>query len=330
MPLSLTDNLNSKYIEAINQLTSKKARRKIIAYVESYDDIYFWRTVLGRFENDKQYFEIMLPSRDNSLERGKKAAISKLATSVGKDMIACVDADYDYLLQGRTQASHGMLTNKYIFHTYVYAIENYQCYAQGLHDVCVMVTLNDHSIFDFEEYLKAYSRCIYPLFVWNVWINRQKFYTDFTITEFGKIINPGKAILHRPEVMLEIVYNKVERKVHSLRRRYVQFEQERQSFERELEQLGVTPDNTYLFIQGHHLFNYVVAPIVTKVCDKLVAERQNEITRTSLHSAQEKTELACYSHSIEEVKPMMKKNTYYQNSEPFQRLLKDVENYLSE
>lgn len=58
----LKDNLNSRYFEAANQMTSKKAKRRIVAYVESYDDIYFWRTVLSRFEDDKRYFEVMLPS----------------------------------------------------------------------------------------------------------------------------------------------------------------------------------------------------------------------------------------------------------------------------
>lgn len=66
----LKDNINSRYFEAANQMTSKKARRRIVAYVESYDDIYFWRTVLGRFEDDKRYFEVMLPSHQK-LERGR-------------------------------------------------------------------------------------------------------------------------------------------------------------------------------------------------------------------------------------------------------------------
>ena len=56
---------------AANKLASKKARRRIVAYVESYDDVFFWRTVLGRFEDDTRYFEVMLPTRDK-LERGKK------------------------------------------------------------------------------------------------------------------------------------------------------------------------------------------------------------------------------------------------------------------
>ena len=74
MPKGLKGYLNSGYFEAANSLTSKKARHRIVAYVESYDDIYFWRTVLSEFENDKRYFEVMLPSKGN-LSRGKKSVL---------------------------------------------------------------------------------------------------------------------------------------------------------------------------------------------------------------------------------------------------------------
>ncbi|MDQ9768464.1 DUF4435 domain-containing protein, partial [Acinetobacter baumannii] len=67
---------------------------------------------------------------------------------MGRCMIACVDADYDYLMQGLTASSHEVCTNPYVFHTYVYAIENFQCYAPALQSVCVMATLNDRPIFD--------------------------------------------------------------------------------------------------------------------------------------------------------------------------------------
>ena len=59
---------------AANKLASKKARRRIVAYVESYDDVFFWRTVLTKFEDDTRYFEVMLPTREK-LERGKKSAL---------------------------------------------------------------------------------------------------------------------------------------------------------------------------------------------------------------------------------------------------------------
>ena len=74
-----------------------------MAYVESYDDILFWRTVLKAHETDEYYFEVMLPSK-TSLQRGKKAALMNVLgeSQLGENMVACVDADYDYMLQGRT------------------------------------------------------------------------------------------------------------------------------------------------------------------------------------------------------------------------------------
>ena len=64
MPKRLTDNLNSDYLSAANKLKPKTARRRIVAYVESYDDIYFWRTVLSRFENNSRFMQ----KTDESIE----------------------------------------------------------------------------------------------------------------------------------------------------------------------------------------------------------------------------------------------------------------------
>ena len=77
MAKRLTGNISSQYLEAANRLRSKNARKKIVAYVESYDDILFWRTVLSPYENDKRYFEVMLPSH-RTLERGKKSVLMNL------------------------------------------------------------------------------------------------------------------------------------------------------------------------------------------------------------------------------------------------------------
>ena len=40
----LKDNLSSAYFDAANYLNGRNARKRIVAYVESYDDIFFWRT----------------------------------------------------------------------------------------------------------------------------------------------------------------------------------------------------------------------------------------------------------------------------------------------
>ncbi len=329
MAKRLTDNINSQYFEAINKMTPKKARRRIVVYVESYDDVFFWRSVLGRYEDDKLTFDIMLPSRNQHLDRGKKAAISNMLKGVGRDMVACVDADYDYILQGATEMSRQMLENPYIFHTYAYAIENFQCYAKGLHETCVMVTLNDHRIFNFERFLQSYSQTIWPLFVWHVvFLQRRKMTMHFDMCEFNKVVVLPSVRIQNPKWAIEYLSKKVRAKMFQLERRFPKLKDALPETERMLRDLGINDSNTYLYIQGHHLFDLVVSPVVQTVCDILRNEQENDIRDRAVHSEQARTEIACYENSLGKVKMMMKKNTYYQFSPEFQKILADVERYL--
>ena len=329
MAKRLKDSINSSYFEAANALTSKKARHRIVAYVESYDDIYFWRTVLSEFENDKRYFEVMLPSKVN-LTRGKKSVLMNFLEGepLGKDMIACVDADYDYLMQGRTAQSRKILESPYVFHTYVYAIENYQCYAPSLHNVCVSVTLNDHRIFDFSEYFRQFSEAIFPLLVWSIMLYRNGQYPKFTISELSRIADPGGFNVQNPEPSIANVKRKVRTKVNDLQRHFPDAKEEYLKTKDDIRRLGVTPQTTYLYIQGHHLFDAVVSPILSKVCNLLRQERQNEISHAWAHKMQKRNEMSCYENSLQDIKAMLKKNTGYMASEQFRRLQEDIQNYL--
>lgn len=324
----LRENLSSNYFAAANRLNSKAARHRIVAYVESYDDVFFWRTVLSSYETPRYYFQVMLPSRDRQLKRGKKAVLMNLLHDrVGADMIACVDADYDYLVQGATDVSRQVLESPYVFHTYAYAIENLQCYAPSLHDVCVAVTLNDHSIFDIQAFLTRYSEIIYPLFVWNIWFYRTLRHHDYTMTDFLSDIEMGHFSMAQANEMLSRLARKVGRKTESLRRGYPQASL--QQVEASLLHLGVLPTNTYLYIQGHHLFEKVVEPMLSCVCTRLIREREEEISRDSVHSVQRRNELSCYSHSVEDVGAMLKKNMGYVLSDAFTHIRADVARFLS-
>ena len=329
MAKRLQEQLSSAYFQAANKMTSKRMPRRIVAYVESYDDIYFWRTVLAGFENSDRYFEVMLPSQQGRLERGKKAALmSLLAEKVGESLIACVDADYDYFLQGVTPLSSAILDNPYVFHTYAYSIENLQCYAPGLHEVCVAVTLNDRSVFDFIGFLSRFSEIIFPLFVWNIWHYRTGRHSEFTLTDFNRAIELGRFPLHQSKDTLSHLAHKVERKLQQLKRRHPTAESTYSEVEADLRRLGLTPSTTYLYIQGHHLFDTVVLPLLTKVCDCLVRDRETEIRRLSVHDTQMRNELSSYSHCLTDIIPMLKKNRVYTDSKPFRQICKDVQRFL--
>lgn len=329
MGKKLKDNLSSRYFEAANKMKSQNARRRIAAYVESYDDIFFWRSVLSDFEDDTRYFQVMLPSRLQHLERGKKAVLMNLLMDkVGRDMIACVDADYDYLMQGATEMSKQVTTNPYVFHTYAYAIENLQCYAPSLYETSVMVTLNDHHIFDMEAYLRDYSQAIFPLFVWSIWFYRTPNYGEFTIMDFLRVIEPGHFTMAKAEDMVARVRRKVGKRINQLQQKYPNNKDNYLQVKEDIKRLGVTPDTTYLYIQGHHLFDKVVVPMLNKVCMQLIREREVEISQQSVHGTQQRNELSSYRNSIEAIPSMLKKNTRYKQSEPVARIQADLQRYL--
>lgn len=326
----LTDNLNSRYIDAANYLRpGGRRRRRIIAYVESYDDIAFWRGVLSEFEDETCEFQVMLPSRSN-LSRGKKQAMTnRLGNALGKSMIACVDADLDYLMQGHTPYSREMLGNPYIFHTYVYAIESYQCYAPSIHNAVVNATLNDRALFDFGKYLADYSRTVYELLVWVVWLYRQQRYGELPLSSFLNIVTMRGLDIFAPEKAMHTLRSAVNRKVAALQRNFPAGKEQIKQLKNELAELGLTSENCYLFVQGHHVFDNVCMAAVEPVCTILRREREKEIKRLAGGNRQlMENELSSYQHSQCPINEMLRRNTDYRDCPLYQRLRRDIRRFL--
>ncbi|MCR5314139.1 MAG: DUF4435 domain-containing protein [Bacteroidaceae bacterium] len=326
---SLTSNLTSKYLEAAQQLRKSK-KKKVIAYVESYDDIFFWRSILSEYETPNLSFEVMLPSKVD-LSRGKKTAMmNKLGENLGACMIACVDADVDYLMQRATNNSRLMLDNPYVVHTYAYAIENLQCYAPSLHNVCVMATLNDRDIFDFEAYLKAYSEIVYDLFVWAIWLYRELRFSEFPLTTLCNFISVEHLNIYNPAPALEKLRKMVNKKMAWMQQKYPEARGKLKPLKEELSRLGLRPDNTYLFIQGHHIMDNVVSEALEPVCTVLRREREKEIKRLAAgHTQQMDNELACYQHSQFSAVQMIRRNTLFKSSEVYKMIQAHIERILS-
>jgi hypothetical protein len=294
--------------------------------VESYDDVFFWRSVLQDFETEHIKFEVMLPSR-YSLCKGKKAALmNKLGPRLGDYMIACVDADYDYLMQGATPISQTLLSSPYILHTYAYAIENYQCYAPALHTACVMSTLNDRDIISLEAFMEEYSKIIWPLFVWSIWAHKNGQASNYSITAFVQTVTFHDINPYHPEKALEHLRERVNRQIGWLQRKYPKAKESylklRQSLQ---EELGIRPAETYLYIQGHALMEGVVLPLLNPICNMLRREREKEISQLALHGQQKQNELSGYRHSQSAIDLMLRKSVDFKQSAPYQLLIADIE-----
>ena len=312
MATSLRDNLTSSYFNAAHKLYSKKARRRIIAYVESYDDVAFWRTLLEEFEDDEHYFQVMLPSA-TSLAKGKKMVLMNTLNTaeLGRSLIACVDSDYDFLLQGATNTSRKINRNKYIFQTYTYAIENYHCFAESLHEVCVQATLNDRFI------------------LWNVWFYRQRDTYTFPMYDFHTYTALREISLKHPEHSLEALQHRVNQKLAELKKRFPGSVNQVNGLRSELKELGLVPETTYLYMQGHHVMDNVVMKLLIPVCTALRREREQEIKRLAEHNEQFRNELTCYQNSQVNVEIMLKKNVAYKRLFHYDWLRQDIQEYLA-
>lgn len=326
----LTQNLNSAYIEAANRLRPSRTRRRIVAYVESFDDVAFWRSILDDYEDDTRYFEIKLPSRKN-LGKGKRQVLLNLfhADQLGGAMIACVDADYDYLLQDVNEESRFISQSPYVIHTFVYAIENYQCWAPSLHKAVVTATLNDRPILNYEAFFREYSEIIWPLFVWNIWCYRHDKYKQFTMMDFCGFIGFHAISPHHPEEGLAQVRRRVNQKMAWLQRHFPEARSSYPTLRTELqEKFGITPDTTYLYIQGHTLFDNVVMPLLEPICAQLRKEREREIKTLAMHAKQRQCELSGYQHSVMPIDIVLRKSTAFHAAPPMAKVRERIENLL--
>lgn len=324
----LSDNLSSLYLDAANKLRPKKAKKRIVAYVESYDDVAFWRSVFADFEDDTCYFEVMLPSK-KTLCKGKKSVLmNNLGSRLGQNMVACVDSDYDYLLQGITSTSRQINDSRYVFQTYAYAIENFQCYGPSLHEACVLATMNDRKLVDLEAFMVYYSQIAYPLFVWSVWFYRKGNLREFSMTEFCSYVRLDHVKVTAPQEALLQMEHRVKSKLHQLERQHPEALGEIESMKAEFDYLGVTPENTYMFIQGHHIMESVVMKLLIPVCCTLRREREEEIKKLASHHLQYKNELAGYEHRLLGIDVVLSKHTGYKDSPLYKRIENDIRQFL--
>ena len=324
----LSDNLSSLYLGAANKLKPKKAKRKIVAYVESYDDVAFWRSVFDDFEDENCYFEVMLPSKKNLCKGKKSVLMNNLGARLGTNMVACVDSDYDYLLQQTNSTSRQINNSRFVFQTYAYAIENFQCYAGALHEACVLATMNDRKLVDVEAFMSLFSQIAYPLFVWSVWFYRKGNLNGFPMTEFNSFVRLDHIKLTQPEEALMQMDKRVKNKLRHLEKAYPGALDEIESMKAEFTYLGVTPETTYMFIQGHHVKESVVMKLLTPICCALRRDREEEIKRLAVHHLQYKNELAGYEHRVLGIDVVLSKHTGYKDSPLYQKIEADVRAFL--
>lgn len=301
--------------------------RLVRVFVEGYEDVAFWRGIFDHFRNPYLRFEISVPNRPD-LPKGKKVLMSMIPESC-EELLLCVDSDFDYLFGNHTPQSHEVNNTQHMFHTYAYATENFLCYAPSLHNVCVKATKNDTRIFDFVDFMAAYSRTIYPLFLWYAYSAFRCTESAFPLIDFKAAVRIGFLdIKDNGANTIAWLQRNVAKREQILRRRHPHLNGEMAQFEEHLRQRGVTPDTTYLYMHGHTLMDCVVLVALNAVCEKLRQMSIAKINASRKEGVALKNELSNYTNSLRSIRDVLLDNENYTTCPLYKRLSRDIEKYL--
>lgn len=302
-------------------------QRLVEVYVEGYEDVAFWRGIFDHFRNPYLRFEISVPNRED-LPKGKKVLLGTLPRS-SERLLLCVDSDFDYLFAGRTPQSQQVNGSKFMFHTYAYATENYLCYAPSLHNVCVRATKNDTRIFDFVRFLEAYSRTIYPLFLWYAYSAQLATERVFPLADFKASVRLNRLdIAENGARTLAWVERNVAHRERTLAARHPEMVAPMRKFGEQLRERGLTPETTYLFMHGHTLLDNVVMVLLDTVCQKLRELSVAKINSSKKQGVALRNEMSNYANSLRSVRDVLLDNENYTSCPLYKRLQRDITRYI--
>lgn len=311
------------------RLPLREGQKCVNVYVEGYDDVAFWRTVFDEFECANRTFTISVPPRKD-LAKGKKVLLDMLPRT-SDDKIVCVDSDFDYLLNGATAQSRRVLDAQWLFHSYTYSIENYLCYAPSLRSICTKATKNDMPTLDFEWFMAEYSKIIYPVFLWYAYSAKLEQVNLYKLDTFRNDVRILYIDLENGgRETLAWVKHKITKRLDILRRTYPTYRAQIEAAGEEMRSRDLYPDNTYLFMQGHTLFENVAIPILESICNKLKNLELRKINDSSTSGVPLANALDNYRNASQlSIRDLLLTNTDYRDCFLYKRMRDDIRSYVA-
>ncbi len=185
-----------------------------------------------------------------------------------------IDSDYRYLTE-----ESGIDAKHYVLQTYTYSFENHFCYHKNCQRAIEVVkeipaepkeassegnpNTEDQKAplpdFSFEKFLKEYSRAVYPLLVWQLYL--QEVGEDaFPQKVFHRILSlplGHRSIYNNGDSVLRILRERCSKLLKHLKQTYP--DADTTWYEARCNAQGVHRENCYLFVRGHQLYDLIIA-----------------------------------------------------------------------
>lgn len=229
-------------------------------HLENKNDEVFWGKVLHEaYPQGKFRFIAASRSFSGNMTAGCTQALQYRQFLDRRFWIA-IDSDYRYLT-----AESGIDAHHYILQTYTYSFENHFCYhknCQRCIDTSVIASSEAQPPlpdFSFEKFLREYSRAVYPLLVWQLYLQEvgedafpQKVFHRLLALPLGH-----RSIYNNGDSVLRLLRERCSKLLKHLKQTYP--DADTTWYEARCNAQGVHRDNCYLFVRGHQLYDMLVA-----------------------------------------------------------------------
>ena len=273
----------------------------IIICIENYDDEPFWKFIFSHIPNIKPFFHYL----------DGKSNILKFESYFDSEFVGCIDSDYDYILQ------KNYLNNQYIFHTYVYSIENYCVCAKTLNSL--ILSLNIFSPIDFESLFTEMSILIEEVLLYDIFLKDNSIESIRGVLKFNNI--PMENITQ--EYILTSIKNQIDNK--NLGIDSLQIDEYKEFIKKNIH---IEENFLHLYLEGHIVFDSILN-IFEKLQNSNIKSKIEKIKDNNEFSGEQK------GHKINELKnkkfnvytglKLNYKECYYHNSCPsFRQIISDI------
>ncbi|MDP4271602.1 MAG: DUF4435 domain-containing protein, partial [Bacteroidota bacterium] len=195
----------------------------------------------------------------------------KFRPYLNRNYFICIDSDYRHLMQ-----EAGFNPDNFIFQTYTYSIENHYCYLEGLNGVCEEATGLPNTIFDFGEFLRTYSRTVYEVLIWHLHFVREDVY-QFPKNEFTQLISLREFVTdahvhNNGRFIIDLLNERCREKIAQLSAQHPDLDMEAEKAY--YNNLGLVPDNAYLYVRGHNLYDLICA--IGTAVDEIILRNEGQ------------------------------------------------------
>lgn len=249
-------------------------------HLENKNDEIFWAKVLHEaYPQGKFRFIAASRSFSGNMTAGCTQCLQYREFLDRRFWIA-IDSDYRYLTE-----ESGIDANHFVLQTYTYSFENHFCYYKNCQRAIDVAKDEEEEktnteetkevseepkvsaeepkaplpSFSFEKFFKEYSRSVYPLLVWQLYLQEvgedafpQKVFHRLLTLPLGH-----RSIYNNGDSVLRLLRERCSKLLKHLKQTYP--DADTTWYEARCNAQGVHRDNCYLFVRGHQLYDMIVA-----------------------------------------------------------------------